>query len=127
MRLRSQPSLAAMLLCAGSAASAPSWAGEAVVCRVPHNVVCEGCATNLRLSLDRDGRCRISFTPGPYSSGAEAGFVTILVDPNLWRAAAGVEEERPAPRRFRRPAAAARENNGPAPSRCFTYNGQAFC
>jgi hypothetical protein len=92
-------------------------------CRVPRALLCPGCASQIVVSLQSGGGCRISFTPEtPSASNASAEQLEFRVE------APPVVVTRIAPRgalawRARRVAV-----TKPAPSRrCFVFNGQEYC
>jgi hypothetical protein len=103
---------------------------------VPRALLCEGCAEQISIALQPDGRCRISFTPhhptGPSPAGASTSgetppFVfTVEVGP----VAAPSVMRRPTPARWRSRLAAQRRpiaQANPAHGRCFVFNGNEYC
>ncbi len=92
-------------------------------CRVPRALLCPGCASQIVVSLQPGGGCRISFSPeapAPTSASSEQLEFRVEGPP--------VVVTRMAPRgaltwRARRVAQAK-----PAPSRrCFVFNAQEYC
>ena len=104
-------------------------AAEAVSCRIPQVLLCEGCARELRISVGGGGECTVTFKPGAASEQTRAtagtGMVTVMVEPlreRVFVPRPGADEERVA----RRPHFAGPGAGRPRP-RCFSYNGQEFC
>ena len=104
-------------------------AAEAVACRIPQILLCEGCARDLRISVGSGGECTVTFKPGVASeqtrANAGTGIATVMVEPlreRVFVPRPRADEERVA----RRPhyARAGAERLRP---RCFSYNGQEFC
>ncbi|MGO8798514.1 MAG: hypothetical protein ACLQE9_16480 [Roseiarcus sp.] len=71
-RLSSRTLIAAFVaLAAAPLASTAARADYA--CRVPRAILCDGCAKAIAITLQRDGSCRISFTPTASATDAAAG------------------------------------------------------
>jgi hypothetical protein len=90
-------------------------------CRVPRALLCEGCASQIAITLQPGGNCRISFTPDSPAAhpAAEA------TEPLEFRVeAAPIVVARP--RAIWRPRAVAFAR--PTPSeRCFVFNALKYC
>ena len=94
-----------------STADATAQAGD-YVCNIPHALLCDGCASQVSITLVQGGTCRISFTPA--AAGAPAGATSF----SFHVLTPAVVAARP------RPAAAAPA----APSsKCFVFNGNQYC
>lgn len=96
-------------------------------CRVPRALLCEGCADQIAIALQTDGRCRISFTP----PAAEA---SVAVKPPSDSVELKVEATPVVVTRFvpRRVPTAWRPHTvayvKPASSaHCFVFNAQQYC
>jgi len=106
-------------------------AGEARAysCDVPRALLCEGCASEIMISLLADGRCRVGFTSSaaPVTApavGEERFSFRVDVAPpyvvsrrptsGYWRAGLTVH---------RRPLAALTSPR----ARCFVFNGNSYC
>ncbi|MBL8588763.1 MAG: hypothetical protein JNK46_09565 [Methylobacteriaceae bacterium] len=95
---------AALLLAAGAA--------QAAVCDIPRALLCEGCASAIRVAVTPGGQCRITFTPGGTAQSLRLDIV---------REAA---PRRAASQRWRRPVAA---RLAPAGGRCFVAADRRYC
>ena len=87
------------------------------VCNIPRALLCDGCASQVAITLVRGGTCRISFTPvapgiAPTSATAFSFYV---------QTPAVGAEPRPAARP-RQPAATAAPR-----SKCFVFNNNQYC
>ena len=60
--------LAALIAALASLPGATA-ARAAFSCRVPRAILCEGCASQIAITLRRDGSCRIAFAPPSTGSG----------------------------------------------------------
>jgi hypothetical protein len=90
-------------------------------CEVPVAVLCQGCATDVSISLQARGGCRVSFTPASSAAAAQlAGAVSFRIStPSTPNA--------PAFRRrasYRTHVAASPQSSNGA---CFSFNGQQYC
>ena len=102
------------------AAASPAWPSE-YSCRVPRALLCEGCASQIAITLQPGGNCRISFTPDTPAAHAPAEATERLE----FRVEA-------APIVVARPRASWRARNfalaRPASSeRCFVFNALKYC
>ncbi len=95
-------------------------------CQVPASVLCQGCSSDVAITLEPRGGCRVSFSPAPaWGTGHPSGTVSLqIVTP-----AAPVSRLAPAPRRkvawrTRPVAAQPRQASG---GRCFSFNGTQYC
>jgi hypothetical protein len=102
------------------AAASPAWPSE-YSCRVPRALLCEGCASQIAITLQPGGNCRISFTPDSPAAHAPAE----ATEPLEFRVeAAPIVVARP--KAIWRPRAVAFAR--PAPSeRCFVFNALKYC
>ncbi len=87
------------------------------VCNIPRALLCEGCASQIAITLIRGGTCRISYTPGAPGTAPTSGtpFSFYVQTP-----AVGAEP---------RPAARPRPVAAPAAprSKCFVFNNNQYC
>ena len=106
---------------------APLLAGSAVDatagvyrCNVPRALLCEGCASEVAITLLPSGACRVSFTP-PSTTGAAA--------PAAQRFSFSVETySAPAVRRrIWRASATPRPMTSGGHGQCFVFNGSQYC
>jgi len=98
--------------------SAPAARAGGYTCVIPRALLCEGCASQVAITLVRGGTCRVSFTPGA-TEGAPSGataFSFYVQTPAVAAAAA------PRPAAARPPAATAAPN-----SKCFVFNDNRYC
>jgi hypothetical protein len=112
--------VAALLAALGvTAAASPALSGS-YVCNVPRALLCEGCASQMTITLVRGGGCRVAFTPGAPGGApaAQTPFNFVVQTP-------AVATQRPyAVKRVsaaQAPAAAAPRG------RCFVFNGNQYC
>lgn len=95
-----------------------SQAQAAVICQIPRSLLCEGCASELQISIRR-GSCRVSFNASQSSPGSLIGTVSLRVVQ---------ETPAPAPRRLRRAPRTAEVPRGPGTgARCFHFAGRRYC
>jgi len=111
--------VAALLAALGvTAATSPARSGS-YVCNVPRALLCEGCASQVTITLVRGGGCRVAFTPGaPSSAPTQTPFNFVVQTPAV------ATQLAPAVKRIgaaRAPAAAAPRG------RCFTFNSNRYC
>lgn len=98
-------------------------AGEAdaaqYACQVPLAVLCQGCATDVTVTLQPRGGCRVSFSPAPgAASPAVSGAVTLQIQtPAAPQARRGV---------YSRAHYAARPLQ-PSRGACFAFNSHEYC
>jgi len=116
----------AVLVAAASLPGVTVAHAAAFSCRVPRALLCEGCASQIAISLRRDGTCRVAFAP-PLTAGASTPAISPQVDlsfqveipPPLARAI---------PPRSKAGSGARVSWLRPAPqSRCFVFNNQRYC
>lgn len=124
-RLVAKSWLIAVLLAAAAQPLGVAGARAGYACRVPRALLCEGCATAIAITLQRDGSCRISFTPpaSPTQDGAAPPPTDIDFQ----------VEAPPAPKPAPRTTGVARSPRhvswvraAPA-ARCFVFNDQRYC
>jgi hypothetical protein len=118
-----------------ASASVPCATGvrAAFSCRVPRAILCEGCASQIAITLRRDGSCRISFAPPTTAAAPSTPATSPQVDLDFQVEAAPVSG--PAARAKRIYLGSSRAGNAArvswmraAPqSRCFVFNGQRYC
>ena len=117
---RNWPALFALLIGA-AALAAPADAAQ-YTCRVPRALLCEGCAQQIAISLQADGGCRISFTPGAGAAASGGAAASSQLEFQVQSAPVYVAPHVAAyrPRRF--------ASTRPAPkSRCFIFNANEYC
>jgi hypothetical protein len=87
------------------------------VCVIPRALLCDGCASQVAITLVRGGGCRVSFTPAAPGSAPESGasFSFYVQTPAVGAA------PRPAAKP-RQPAATAAPR-----SKCFVFNSNQYC
>ena len=115
--------VASFLLALAAGAPAAS-AGALYSCSVPRALLCEGCASQVTITLLPGGSCRVSFTPSaapPAASPAGASAFTFEVQPPV--ATTNVYRRRVVAYAHPYPAAV----GGGALSRCFVFNGNRYC
>ncbi len=87
------------------------------VCNIPRALLCDGCASQVAITLVRGGTCRVSFTPvAPGTAPTSATSFSFYV-----QTPAVAAEPRPAAKP-RQPAAAAAPR-----SKCFVFNNNQYC
>ena len=86
------------------------------VCTIPRALLCDGCASQIAITLIRGGTCRVSFTPIAPGTAPTSGtpFSFYVQTP-----AVGAE---PRPAAKPRPPAAAATRQ-----RCFVFNNNQYC
>ena len=86
------------------------------VCTIPRALLCDGCASQIAITLVRGGTCRVSFTPVAPGTAPAAGtpFSFYVQTPAV------SAEPRPAAKP-RQPAAAATRQ------KCFVFNNNQYC
>ena len=87
-------------------------------CQVPLAVLCPGCATNVTITLQPRGSCRVSFSPATGgASPPPSGAVTLQIETPAPQGRRGV---------FSRARHAGRllQTSGRP---CFTFNGNQYC
>jgi hypothetical protein len=96
-------------------------AADARTCQIPRALLCEGCADQLTITLARNGRCIVSFSPlsSPSTSATDGRLtVRIIVAPRIHTA-----RRRSLRRHFAQPTVAI----APAGPRCFIFNERRYC
>ena len=107
---------AALAAVAGSTIPASLARAGGYVCVIPRALLCEGCASQVAITLVRGGTCRISFTPGaPGAAPTGATAFSFYVQTPAVAAA-------PRPAAPRPPAATAAPN-----AKCFVFNNNQYC
>lgn len=87
-------------------------------CQVPASVICQGCSTNVAISLLPGGGCRVSFSPARSGVAAlPSGTVSLRIDTPAART--------PRPRVASRTRTST--SQPPGRSACFVFNGQRYC
>jgi len=123
----------AALVAASTSLPGATGARAAFSCRVPRAILCEGCASQIAITLRRDGGCRISFAPPSTAAAPSTPAASPQVDLDFQVEVAPV----------RGPAGRAKRIYGGSPkggnaarsswlraapqSRCFVFNGQRYC
>jgi hypothetical protein len=123
----------AALVAASASLPGATGARAAFSCRVPRAILCEGCASQIAITLRRDGSCRISFAPPATAATPSAPAASPQVDLDFQVEVAPVPG--PAGRANRIYARSPKSGNAArlswlraAPqSRCFVFNGQRYC
>jgi hypothetical protein len=123
----------AALVAASASLSGATGARAGFSCLVPRALLCEGCASQIAITLRRDGSCRISFAP-PSTAAAPS---TLAVSPQV---DLDFEVEvapplGPAGRTNRIYAKSSKAGSvarlswlrAVPQSRCFVFNGQRYC
>ena len=104
-------SVLVVLSLAGPQASASEFA-----CRLPRELLCEGCAQNVTISLQRGGSCRVSFTPAtgapPAATEAKGQLELRIVSAPNSATSHGV---------------ATRKRVSAPPKHCFVFNSKTNC
>lgn len=87
------------------------------VCSIPRALLCDGCASQIAITLVRGGTCRVSFTPvAPGTAPATATAFRFYV-----QTPAIVAAQRPAAKPGS-PASTAAPG-----AKCFVFNGNQYC
>jgi hypothetical protein len=121
----------AALVATSASLSGATGARAAFSCRVPRAILCEGCASQIAITLRRDGTCRITFAPPSTAAAPPTPAASPQVDLDFQVEVAPL----PARRANRIYAKSPKGGNGArlswlkaAPqSRCFVFNGQRYC
>jgi hypothetical protein len=117
--------IAALLMLSGMADVATAAPSASYACNVPRALLCEGCASQIQVTLLPGGACRVSFTtPATSSGGAPVGQEAISFHIEAPVVRMGAMRRRPAPWRL---AAAQRRRPVPVQARCFHFNGNEYC
>ncbi len=119
MSIRGAAILTVAALVAALGATVPISVARAggYVCTIPRALLCEGCASQVAITLVRGGTCRVSFTPGAPGTAPTGGtsFSFYVQTPAI---GAGP-----------RPAAKPRQPTAAAATRpkCFVFNNNQYC
>lgn len=116
MRFSVAAVLLAFFACAGDGA-------YAAVCEVPAQVLCPGCAKDIRIRITRSGLCQVTFTPGTGEASGRPVRIEIS-HPEQTRAQ---RRQRPRFVRHRRSMPEQAAQIGASGSRCFMFNGRRYC
>lgn len=116
--------VASFLLALVAGAPAAS-AGAAYSCSVPRALLCDGCASQIAITLLPGGACRVSFTPpaappaAPLTGQIAFSFEVQApaVTTNVYRRRVAAVVARPHVATF----------GGPLSARCFVFNGNQYC
>jgi hypothetical protein len=108
--------VAAFVAAAGSAVPTSVARAGGYVCTIPRALLCDGCGSQIAITLIRGGTCRVSFTPIAPGTAPTSGtpFSFYVQTP-----AVGAE---PRPAAKPRPPAAAATRQ-----RCFVFNNNQYC
>jgi hypothetical protein len=119
MRIRRAAILSVAALAAALGATVPVAVVQAggYVCTIPRALLCDGCASEVAVTLIRGGTCRVSFTPvAPGTPPASATSFSFYVQtPAIGVAPRPAAKPRP-------PAASAAPR-----SKCFVFNNNQYC
>jgi hypothetical protein len=109
--------VAAFVAAAGSAVPASVARAGGYVCTIPRALLCDGCASQIAITLVRGGACRVSFTPVALGTAPSGGtsFSFYVQTPAI--DAAPHVTAKP-----RQPAAAAATRQ-----KCFVFNNNQYC
>ncbi len=87
-------------------------------CQVPLAVLCQGCASDVTITLQPRGGCRVSFSPAPgAASPSVSGAVTLQIQTPAPPVRRGI---------YSRAHYAARPFQ-PSRGACFAFNGHQYC
>ena len=105
-----------------TAVTSPARSGN-YVCNIPRALLCEGCASQVAITLVRGGGCRVAFTPGVAGSAptTQATFNFVVQTPAVGKQWAPAVKRVSAARAPQSAAAAAPR------ARCFVFNGNQYC
>jgi hypothetical protein len=120
MTIRGAAILAVTALVAVFAATIPISIARAggYVCAIPRALLCDGCASQVAITLVRGGTCRVSFTPG--APGAAPTGATSF---SFYVQTPAVDVAPQLAAKPRQPAAAA----GATRPKCFVFNNNQYC
>ncbi len=102
--------------------AAPSAKAGAYSCRVPRALLCEGCASQIAITLQSGGVCRISFTPAAAPSAQASSPASDAFEFRVET----IPTAAPRPRWVRRAPRVALLRP-PTNRRCFVFNSQEYC
>jgi hypothetical protein len=126
MRNLTLAALAAASLCGAAGARAAGFS-----CLVPRALLCEGCASQIAITLRRDGSCRIAFAPPATAAAPSGPAASPQVDLNFQVEVAPPPQSAGRANRIyaKSPNAGARLSwlKAAPQSRCFVFNGQRYC
>jgi hypothetical protein len=111
---------AAVLVAPLLAASAVDATGAVYRCNVPRALLCEGCASEVAITLLPSGACRVSFTPPPVAGAAAPAGQRFSFSVETYSAPA-------VRRRIWRANATPRPLTNGGHGQCFVFNGNQYC